>query len=69
LYRVAALGSNRAIIVVDIKQIAEQQDAQQTTRRDAYTAPRLKVFGPVGVLTQGGSMGLMEGSGPMDMKP
>ena len=54
--------------MADIKQIAEQQDAQQATRREDYESPRLKVFGPVGALTQGGSIGQMEGSGPQGMK-
>ena len=55
--------------MADIKQIAEQREANQVTRRDDYRPPKLKVFGPVGALTQGGSMGNMEGSGPQDMKP
>ena len=69
LYKVAAPVCHSAIIVQDIKQIARQRDAQQTPRRDPYVAPRLKVFGPVGALTQGGSMGQMEGAGPQDMRP
>ena len=43
--------------MVDIKKIAEQREAQSTGRRDAYTPPKLKEFGPVGALTQSGSTG------------
>ena len=68
LFKVAAPASHWATIVRDIKQIAKQRDAQQTPLRDTYAAPRLKVFGPVGALTQGGSMGQMEGSGPQGMR-
>ena len=59
------------IIVVDNKQIADQKDPQQATHRDAYTSPRLKVFGPVGALTQGGSTGSKEdlSQGPPPYKP
>ena len=68
MYRVAAPALYRAIIVVYIKQIAERRDAQQVTRRDDYKSPRLKVFGPVGALTQGGTIGMREGTGPQAMK-
>ena len=52
-----------------IKKLTEQRDARPADRRDPYTPPKLKEFGPVGALTQGGSMGNMEGSGPQDMMP
>jgi hypothetical protein len=54
--------------VAKIKKLTEQRDKQPATRREEYTAPRLKVFGPVGALTQGGSIGMAEGSGPQGMK-
>ena len=40
-----------------------------STSRVAYSAPKLKEFGSVGVLTQAGSMGSSESSpnGPMTM--
>ncbi len=41
----------------NIKKIAEQRDVRPAGRRDAYTPPKLKEFGPVGALTQGGSAG------------
>jgi hypothetical protein len=44
-----------AIIVADIKKIAEQRDTRRVNRGDAYTPPRLKEFGPVGALTQAGT--------------
>jgi hypothetical protein len=40
---------------VIIKQKTEQQNPQPTVRA-AYSTPKLKVFGPVGALTQAGSM-------------
>ena len=54
--------------MVDIKKIAEQRDERPAGPRDAYTPPELKEFGPVGALTQGGSIGQMEGTGPQGMK-
>lgn len=33
----------------------DEQSNLRPTARSAYTTPRLKVFGPVGVLTQAGS--------------
>ena len=41
----------------------KQQAWQRNTRadaRDAYLPPKLKIFGPVGALTQGGSVGPAE---------
>ena len=42
---------------------------ERFANRDAYIAPKLKVFGPVGSLTQAGSMGSSESNpnGPMTM--
>jgi len=57
LYTVASPGFDGAIIVVDIKKISEQRDAQPAGRRGTYTPPELKEFGPVGTLTQSGSTG------------
>jgi len=57
LYTVAPSESGWAIIVVDIKKIAEQRNARPAGRREAYTPPELKEFGPVGALTQSGSTG------------
>lgn len=57
LYTVPPSEADWAIIVVDIKKIAEQRDARPTGRRDTYTPPKLKEFGPVGALTQAGSTG------------
>lgn len=51
-----------------IKQLAKKYVPQPTAHLDVYAAPRLKVFGPVGALTQGGSIGQMEGAGPQGMK-
>jgi len=51
-----------------IKKLTEQGDARPADRRDPYTPPMLKEFGPVGALTQGGSIGQMEESGPQPMK-
>ncbi len=51
-----------------IKQLAKKDVPRTAAPRVAYTAPRLKVFGPVGALTQGGSIGMAEGSGPQGMK-
>jgi hypothetical protein len=68
LYKVTALGLTWALIMVKIKQIPEQQDHRTVSGREPYLAPILKVFGPVGALTQGGSPGMMEGVGQTDMK-
>ncbi len=51
-----------------IKQLAMKDVPQPAAPRVAYTAPKLKVFGPVGTLTQGGSIGMAEGSGPQGMR-
>ena len=44
---------------MEIKKIAKQRNAPADAR-DAYAPPKLKVFGPVGALTQGGSVGAVE---------
>jgi hypothetical protein len=41
--------------VVDINRLPDQRDEKSAGRRSAYVAPKLKVFGPVGVLTQAGT--------------
>jgi len=49
---------------------SRQKDNERTERsanRSAYIAPKLKVFGPVGSLTQAGSMGGPETS-PQSMQ-
>jgi len=46
-----------------IKKLTEQRDARPADRRDPYTPPKLKEFGPVGALTQGGTTGPNENSG------
>jgi hypothetical protein len=51
---------------VDIKQKTEQQNPQLTGRA-AYSAPKLKVFGPVGTLTQAGTGTRAEGGMGMGM--
>ncbi len=56
---------------VDIKQRTKDSDAPRGSRA-RYSAPRLKVFGPVGALTQAGTermaeMGPPGGTGPMQM--
>lgn len=53
--------------MVNINKIAEQRNARPAGSRDAYTPPKLKEFGPVGALTQGGSAGGKE-QATMDMK-
>jgi len=51
---------------VDIKQLADEVDASRSGHRNPYETPKLKVFGPVGVLTQSGTQGSGE-SGNMGM--
>ena len=51
---------------------SNQKDTDREIRSadlTAYSSPKLKVFGPVGVLTQAGSMGSAESNpnGPMTM--
>jgi hypothetical protein len=59
-----------AEIMVVNKQLAEHGTERQTGNRAPYVAPELKVFGPVGMLTQGGSIGNPEGgSGKLDKAP
>jgi len=55
------------IVVVD-KQTTGRRHARIVCRGE-YATPKLKVFGPVGALTQAGSMGGRESApaGPMDM--
>ena len=57
LYTVTPSEIDWAIIVVDIKKITDQRDGRPADRRDAYTPPKLKEFGPVGALTQSGTTG------------
>jgi hypothetical protein len=46
-----------------------KEGKQHSTGRGVYIAPKLKEFGPVGSLTQAGSMGSSESNpnGPMTM--
>ena len=60
MYTVTPSGIHWAIIVVDIKKITDQRDGRPADCRDAYTPPKLKEFGPVGALTQGGATGGLE---------
>ncbi len=52
-----------------IKKLTEQRDARPADRRDPYTPPKLKEFGPVGALTQAGTIGMGEGGQGQPMKP
>ena len=45
--------------MTDIQKIAEQNDARSNDRKH-YESPELKVFGPVGTLTQAGTMNASE---------
>jgi len=54
--------------VPKIKKLTERRGVRPAGRGATYTPPKLKEFGPVGALTQGGSIGMMEGSGPKGMK-
>jgi hypothetical protein len=47
--------------VVDFEQ-KDKGRKEHSAIRGAYVAPKLKVFGPVGSLTQAGSMGGPEGN-------
>ena len=67
LYTVTPSVSDWAIIVADIKKITEQRDARPVDPGDAYTPPKLKVFGPVGTLTQAGTGTRAEGGMGMGM--
>ncbi len=55
--RVVASDLDWANIALNIKTLAKQQGTQTTGRLAVYSAPKLKEFGPVGKLTQGGSTG------------
>ena len=44
-----------ANIVVEFKELRDQYGTETAGGRASYVAPRLKVFGPVGVLTQSGT--------------
>ena len=57
MYTVASSGNDWENIVSDINKIAEQRDTLPADPRIAYVSPKLKEFGPVGALTQAGSMG------------
>jgi hypothetical protein len=52
---VAAPHSFWAEIVVDNNQLPDRHEKKHAGQRSTYTAPRLKVFGPVGALTQAGT--------------
>jgi hypothetical protein len=53
-----------------LKQTTRQQKSRPI-KRDTYSAPKLKVFGPVGALTQAGSGTTSEvmGNGMTSMSP
>ena len=57
--------------MVVINKLAEPGRQRPAGNRVAYVAPRLKVFGPVGALTQGGTFGMNEGNGnpALDRQP
>jgi hypothetical protein len=55
-----------AYLLVDIKQKAARHNSQPGGRA-AYSTPKLKVFGPVGTLTQAGTGTRSEGGMGMGM--
>jgi len=57
--------------MVVIKQLSELHKSYKDCARVPYVAPELKVFGPVGALTQAGTIGTTEGggSGRLDRQP
>ena len=57
LDKMAALDSTRVNVVADIKKFAKQRVMRTAGGRSTYATPKLKVFGPVGALTQSGSTG------------
>jgi hypothetical protein len=58
-----------AIDNTDMRKTSSADKAGQSRRRRPYAPPTLKVFGPVGTLTQSGSRGGPEANprGPMTM--
>ena len=60
LVRVAPPYSIWAIIVKNIKQLADRSGGMRTAGRAPYVTPRLKVFGPVAALTQAGTGSMSE---------
>ena len=54
-----------------INKLAEPAKRRAAGKRAAYVAPELRVFGPVGALTQAGSIGMTEGGGnpSLDRQP
>ncbi len=54
---VPILESKQEVIVTEIERKTEQRDSLSRDHRSQYSTPTLKEFGPVGVLTQGGSGG------------
>ena len=60
-----------ADIIVVIKQLAGHPEGRETAGRIPYVAPELRVFGPIGALTQAGTIGTTEGggSGRLDRQP
>jgi hypothetical protein len=66
MYTVSPSGYEQANIMIDVEKVAKTIDAKITCHA-TYSSPRLKVFGPVGTLTQAGGTGSKEGS--MAAKP
>ena len=46
------------------KKLEDKKCKEQSGNRGVYLAPKLKVFGPVGALTQSGTQGVAEDFGP-----
>jgi len=57
LDKIPALDSTRVNVVAEIKKFAKQRVMRTAGGRSTYATPKLKVFGPVGALTQSGSIG------------
>jgi hypothetical protein len=68
LDKVKAPYSNWAEFTVEIKELPDQGDTSSYGHRDPYEVPRLKVFGPVGGLTQSGTQGSGESGNMGAMK-
>lgn len=71
LDRVAPPHSLWANIMVVIRQLVVHPEGRETSNRVPYVAPELRVFGPIGILTQAGTVGTTEGggSGRLDRQP
>lgn len=50
------------------KRQEDKERKERSDKRGVYVAPKLKVFGPVGVLTQSDSTGGTEGQGGFGAK-